>query len=303
MRTPSDFSKAVQRRFEFIEWKVFWDGGVRRESLEQAFGISTPQASVDLRHYQEFEPENLAYDKSAKMYVRAGTFLPRFLKLSADRLLLQIRAFLMGALESKDLWFSTLPPVDAAPDIVRSVEPAALRKILDAIRERQKIAVHYQSLSTSKWREIAPHALAFDGYRWHARSLCCESGEFRDFVLTRIDDFGEAKPADIDASADLEWSTMIEMRLAPHPGLTDDQRRAIECDFGMVDGVRLIQMRLALAYYFIKRHNLDLERLIPEGALRPDRLQIRLENLDQVQEAIAKTRLAAQLMVQARRSE
>ena len=34
------------RRFEFIEWKLFWDGSLNRSDLEQAFGISTPQAPI-----------------------------------------------------------------------------------------------------------------------------------------------------------------------------------------------------------------------------------------------------------------
>ncbi len=41
-----------------------------------------------------------------------------------------------------------------------------------------------------------------------------------------------------------------------HPELGEEQRDAIAQDYHMRDGVRKIEMRLSLAYYFIKRHNL-----------------------------------------------
>ena len=302
MRKPDGFPKAVQRRFEFIEWKTFWDGGVRRESLEKAFGISTPQASVDLRHYQEIAPRNLDYDKQAKAYVAAPRFVEKLLTLSADRLLLQLRAYLMGALRKEDLWFATLPTVDAVPDIVRTVEPKKLRGLLAAIRQRQQITIEYQSLTNSRRRQIAPHALAFDGHRWHVRALCCENDDFRDFVITRIGELGEAKPADFDPAADHEWNRTIELRLIPHPGLTHSQRQAIECDYGMEAGVRVINIRLALTFYFIKRLNLDLEPTLGDGVLSPQRLQIQLENYAEVRQAIETAKTEAAAMVRARKA-
>lgn len=302
MRKPDGFPKAVQRRFEFIEWKAFWDGGVRRESLENAFGISTPQASVDLRHYQEAAPRNLEYDKQAKAYVAASRFAAKLLNVSADRLLLQLRAHLMGALRKEDLWFTALPAVDAVPDIVRTVDPEKLRAILAAIRQRRQIAIEYQSLTNSRWREIAPHALAFDGHRWHLRALCCENDDFRDFVITRIGQLGEAKPADFDPAADHEWNRTIELRLIPHPGLTPSQRQAIECDYGMEAGLRIITIRLALTFYFIKRLNLDLEPTLGSGALSPQRLQIQLENYQEVKTAIEAAKAEAAAQVRARKA-
>lgn len=55
-----------------IEWiaetlKVF--GYINREHLMRKFGISTPQASSDLRNFQHLFPEAMRYDKSAKRYI------------------------------------------------------------------------------------------------------------------------------------------------------------------------------------------------------------------------------------------
>ena len=46
------------RIFEFIN----------REHIERKFGISTPQASVDIQHFIDANPGILKYNKSAKRY-------------------------------------------------------------------------------------------------------------------------------------------------------------------------------------------------------------------------------------------
>ncbi len=281
-----------RRRFEFIEWKLFWEGLLNRGDIEETFGISTPQASLDLRMYREMAGENIAYDSSAKAYVPGARITPRFLLVSADRLLLQLRAWLTGALRREDLWFKTVPPVDMAPDITRNVDPGCLRQLLGAIRARKGLEIQYQSLTSARWRTIAPHALAFDGFRWHVRAWACDREEFRDFVISRIDEIGETREVDYDPQDDLEWSTRVTLKLRPHPRLSDSQRRAIERDYAMTGGCREIEARLSLAYYFIRRMNLDLIDLPPE------RIQLWIENLSEIETAVqvakddAKARIA-----------
>lgn len=268
------------RRFEFIEWKLFWEGQLNRSDLEKQFEISTPQASVDLKRYREMAGENIDYDATEKAYVPARQLRPQFIKPSADRLLLQLRALLSAALPRRDVWFKSLPPIDMAPDLVRHVDPDCLRIVLQAIRTRSAINVQYQSLTNIRWRSIAPHAMAFDGHRWHLRAWACDRNDFRDFVLSRIGEFGELEPADYDPADDVEWNTHITLRLRPHPELTAEQSLAIQRDFDMVDGRRNVEVRLSMAYYFIKRMNLDLEDL------PATRVQICVENLNELDAAI-----------------
>ncbi len=269
------------RRFEFIEWKLFWDGALNRSDLEDVFEISTPQASIDLRHYRELAAENIEYDATEKSFKPSARIKPTFLKISADRLLLQLRALLTGALPRREIWFRDVPPIDMAPDIVRHVDPNCLRQILEAIRTKRSVEVRYQSLTNSRVRQIAPHALAFDGYRWHIRAWACDRGDFRDFVLTRIDRIEPGTSADFDPADDVEWNTVCKLDLRPHPGLTEEQAVAIERDYAMNKGKRIIDVRLSMAYYFIMRMNLDLKDL------PPPRAQICLHNLDEIQAGIA----------------
>jgi len=284
MTDASPPGRNLAPRFEFIEWRLFWEGHLNRSDLENHFGVSTPQASVDLRKYREAAGENIEYNATEKRFVASKSMKPRFLSVSGNRLLLQLRAFVNGVLKRDDMMFSQIPPVDITPEIVRDVRAETLQSILVAIKSKRALAVRYQSLTSSRWRDIAPHALAFDGHRWHARAWCCEREEFRDFVLTRIERLGKTKEVEFDPDHDLAWHTKAELCLRPHPALSREQSDAIERDYDMRGGVRKIEMRLSLAFYFIKRLNLDLD------VLEPARAQIRLTNLSEVEAAIADAR-------------
>ena len=273
-----------RRRLEFIEWKLMWERRLNRSDIEKKFQLSTPQASSDIKLYRDEAGDNFDYDSTAKAYVPSRSFKPQYLNVSADRLLLQLRAYLIGALAEDDLWFRKVPAVGMVPDIVRDINPRSLGLILSAIRDVREIEVEYQSLTKRTWRHIAPHALAFDGHRWHVRAWSPERKSFRDFVLSRMHDTREAGPASFDASNDYEWHRVITLRLKPHPGLNEEQSNAIQCDYGMKDGICEVGVRLSMAYYFIKRMNLDLPDIPPERA------HIRLENIREVEQAIAKAK-------------
>jgi predicted DNA-binding transcriptional regulator YafY len=160
----------LKQRFEFIEWHAFWNGKVNRRHLEDRFEISTPQASNDFRRYQESAPGNIDYDASEKCYVATASFRPHFLRLSPERYLRQLEALRTKAIAKSETWFDELPPYGTLPEINREPGAYALRQILTAIRLRRAISVNYSSLSGTRVRWICPHALAHDGYRWHARA-------------------------------------------------------------------------------------------------------------------------------------
>lgn len=284
------------RRLEFIEWKLFWEGALNRSDLENTFEISTPQASMDLRRYREAAGQNIDYSLTGKAYLPSARFSPCFLRVSANRLLLQLRAWLIGALPEEDLWFKTIPPVDMVPDVARNVDAGFLRRILQAIRLREAIDVRYQSLTNTRWRKIAPHALAFDGHRWHMRAWAIDREDFRDFVISRIDEIGPSEPADFDSGDDTVWNTRATLQLCPHPELNEEQADAIRRDYHMTDGVKYVEVRLSMAYYFITRMNLDLENLPPERA------QIRLQNRTEIEEAIEAAKAETQQRLAARRA-
>ncbi len=63
-----------------------------------------------------------------------------------------------------------------------------MRSVIAAIRRSEAIEVKHQSLSRPepRWRRVAPHAIGFEGFRWHMRAFCFADRSFKDFLLSRI---------------------------------------------------------------------------------------------------------------------
>ena len=56
-------------RMEWIGETLRIFGFINREHIQRKFGISTPQASLDLRQFMTKNPCMISYDKSTKRYV------------------------------------------------------------------------------------------------------------------------------------------------------------------------------------------------------------------------------------------
>jgi len=271
---------SVERRYEFIEFRLFWQGRINRGDLMEAFGVSTQQASLDLNAYIEQAKRNLTYDKRLRTYLRGKHFKPKYLKPDAEEYFAQLRAVDQGLVSAEQSWISFFPSFGATPTPARGVSPETLRDVLAAIRELSALQVAYQSMSrpepSARW--IEPHALAFDGFRWHARAFCQNDQVFKDFLLSRIVEVGDQGPVTAEPSADEAWHTEVVLEIGPHPDLSDNQRRAIEMDYGMESGRAQIAVRRALLFYALKRLGLDTD----PAARRPQDQQIVLLNRDEV---------------------
>lgn len=62
----------AQKRQEWIAETLRVFGFINRAHIERKFGVSTPQASIDLAQFQKDHPDLIAYDRNAKRYVRPG---------------------------------------------------------------------------------------------------------------------------------------------------------------------------------------------------------------------------------------
>lgn len=75
------------------------------------------------------------------------------------------------------------------------------------------------------------------------------------------------------AVADEQWARIVDMELVPHPGLL--WPKAVEADYGMVDGVLRLKARAALAGYVLRRWSVDST---PDHSLDPTNHQLWLAN-------------------------
>ncbi|WP_095203536.1 WYL domain-containing protein [Mesorhizobium carmichaelinearum] len=247
----------VEQRLEFIEFRLFWEGGVRRKDIIDMFGVSVPQASKDLTLYQERAPGNVDYDKSAKRYVASPNFKPKFLQPDSDGYLSRLRSLAEGLAKPAESWIGYRADTDIALTPHRDVEPAGLRAVLDAMRDGKSIEVLYQSMSDIRtdpvWRRMSPHAFGYDGFRWHARAYCHVDEKFKDFLLPRILDVRSLGPGGASGQDDALWQEHVAVEITPHPQLTESQKTVVAKDYGMQDGKAVLSVRMAMLFYVLKR--------------------------------------------------
>ena len=257
-----------KRRLEFIDFRLLWNRTVNRGDLVEFFHISIQQASTDLANYSQLAPRNLEYDRSLKTYRATASFRPVITEDDAQSYLSKLLGLSLGTLTPSASFIGWQPPHDIVRYPARPVETATLLRVIWAIRDSDELMVSYQSMRsatlTTRW--IAPHALAFDGQRWHVRAWCQNNKDFRDFVISRIQRIKASRKTAISAEADSGWNTYIEVAIKPRAGLTNDQRRAIETDFGMTRGRLKLSCRKALAFYLLRQMQLDRPSDLPPAA-------------------------------------
>ncbi len=224
------------------------------------FGVSLGQASADIARYLALEPKGVSYDKTAKRYVADASFRPVLGSPDAARFLGELRLVNAGLLRVEQTLLGVVPPFDAAPVPERKVDPFVLRLVLSAIRQGSALEVMYQSMTRPDLtrRQIEPHALAHDGFRWHVRAFDRESGEFRDFVLGRLSKAKLVGSSLSKSADDRDWHSFVDLKIAPHPGLTPAQAKAIALDYGIDKGAAVIRVRRALLFYALRRLGLDV---------------------------------------------
>jgi predicted DNA-binding transcriptional regulator YafY len=136
-----------------------------------------------------------------------------------------------------------------------------LARIHRAIRDGQAIQIAYQSMTDHepKVRWIAPHALASDGIRWHARAYCFRHQDYRDFVIVRMSLPSErsADRAPGDLPPDREWKNFVELTLVPAESLGSAKAAAIRREYGFKKETFIVYVRQALLFYALRRWGLD----------------------------------------------
>jgi len=250
-----DLSHPQRDRLAYIEQKLWFVGDMRRQDLVERFGVQTAAATRDFGLYREFAPGNMAYDSRTKIYLLGADFTPLF-DYSPERILTWLsEGFGDGEpISSRTGIICDIPGRLAQPDL------STLATVTRAIKQQQVLRIKYHSISTGKSeREIVPFALLDTGLRWHTRAYDRKSGEFRDFVLTRIMDASVAANSVIEngerPDQDIQWSRIVELELVPHPD--QPHPKVTEMDYGMREGKLKMRLRAATAGYTLFKWSVD----------------------------------------------
>lgn len=267
-------------RYRFIETIALWEGRLTTRHLCDTFGIGRQQASKDINNYiREVGPDNLVYDKYLKGYKPTDTFSPQVtLGLADEYLHLMARNNeLMNVFESLALNVANVQVLSVP---VRDVRPEVLRPIMQAARQQRRLEVDYVSLNNPdrEGRIIVPHTLVYTGLRWHVRAWCEKHQEYRDFVLSRFRDTPEIMDeSDHGIEGDIDWHTMVTIRLVPDERLSEAQRDVVEMDYGMEGGALVVNTRARLVPYVLQMLHVDTGK-----AADPRAQQIVVENREEL---------------------
>jgi hypothetical protein len=256
-----------ERRLEFIDVRLRWDGRINRSDLTTFFGISVPQASLDIAKYVELAPDNATYDRSARVYLAGERFKPLYPSNNPQRFLNELLAHATGVLQPEASFLGWTPSTDLTSSPVRQVPAEVLLPLLTAIRESRQVLIRYQSMSSMEpgERNLSPHSVAFDGFRWHVRAYCHRREQYLDFVVARVLSAQVTDQPAVAGAADEKWHRKVILLLGPNPRLSPAARRVIELDYGMTDGQVSLECRQALLFYTLKRLGLlDGQEAPPE---------------------------------------
>lgn len=250
-----NLSQAQLERLAYIEFRLLFLGEVGRQDLMQRFGVAPAVATRDFAQYREAFPNNISFNGKTKSYVLGHEFSSAFKHFPDQVLTALAHGFGDGGVyRGRSLVPCELPFAPSRPAI------DILAPISRAIHQQKIVILNYTSHSSGLTkREIAPFALVNDGLRWHVRAFDRKSNEFRDFVLTRMEEatliHESASQKHELPSADIQWNRIVELDLVPHPN--QDHPEIIEGDYGMIAGVLHIKIRASVAGYVLRQLIVD----------------------------------------------
>ncbi len=146
------------------------------------------------------------------------------------------------------------------PTILSIPDNAILAPITRAINLGKAVHLTYTSIRSGRTtREIVPLAIVDIGIRWHVRAFDRKSKEFRDFVITRIENpkiLNNSFITDEEGiERDIQWNRIIELELVPHP--KHPRPEIVKMDYGIKEEVLRVNVRAASAGYMLRILSVD----------------------------------------------
>jgi len=265
-------SQAQRERLAYVDFRLHFMGEIGRPDLTGRFGVAPAGATRDLALYREIAPQNIEFDGSSKIYRISKDFSPLF-EHSPARVL---SAISLGFGDGLNGELQPMLPCES-PAVLGSPRMDVLAPICRAIYAKRPVAIRYHSMSSGESeRVIVPFALVDTGLRWHIRAFDRKSGEFRDFVVTRIEapkPLNEEPKASERPDNDIQWTRIVELDLVPHPRLTRPE--IIRMDYGMQNGSIRMRVRAAVAGYMLLRWSVDTS---PDHSLQDHQFRLWLKN-------------------------
>ncbi|CUJ22465.1 Uncharacterised protein [Achromobacter dolens] len=253
---------------------LLWEGRVRRARLISEYGLSPIRASEWLRDFRESYPEWVAWDSKLKADVATSIAYADAEQAANTSWPGAISAMLVP-------YALNVPgkPLSISWDFAH-ISPRTFSRLNLAIADRLRVRFVYCSMNNPEPHErtIEPHSLLRAGRRWHVRGYCLQRRAFRDFVLGRMSKVTLlTEPSLADIAADAAWSTVLQVRITAHPGLSPAQQLIVRNEYFNGASARVESCRAALLSYMVQEimAATDVSRQAP-----PD-YQLAIENTEE----------------------
>lgn len=285
MALPADQKATIRKRFEFIEFQLAWEGRLQRKQLQDQFGISPQQATIDLGEYGDAFPQNIAYDPRQKAYVRGTDFSPQLTDGDVSEYVAHLEMLGQGFREESEIWPVSVPEFETVSIRSRPIPPKTFRLVLAAIRQRQCLKARYISLSSGgdSFRALFPHALGSDGHRWHVRAYDYENNRYSDFVLSRLEAQNFVDAPINDRPKDVEWDKTVQLILRADPDLNDTKRARLEAEYRMRKGLLSLKIRQAMLFYYLRFFGFNPHDRTNGIMRNKSSFHLKVENLEEVE--------------------
>ena len=190
---------------------------MNRSDVMKQFELSVNQASADLNRYIGLAPDIMVYDRSAPTYVRGPEYAAQYLVPDASCYFALLRFMADRLMDSHDIWIAGRPAYDARPTTARRVKPITLRSIVGTTHYSEAMETVYQSFSRSEpsWRWTAPHAIGFDGFRWHIWASCKTDEIFKDFLFSVVLQSRGVEANGATNVTDADWKGHVALEITP----------------------------------------------------------------------------------------
>lgn len=260
-------------RLEDLERLIVWEGELSNERIRELLGVKPVYASRLMSGLMK-----LLVGRAGRTSAHAP--LKMFYGSEKDQLANSPDAYLhiLNGLPGAPL-ISGVGIADARMDL-SLISPAIFSAIFQAIRCQQGLQISYKSMNhpLGTRRLVFPHTLVRAPRRWHMRAWCTERFDFLDFTLGRISaamlDETTSQPIDGSREQDLGWMNVVNLLIAPHPDLTEDQRKMIAEEFFPGAASLRLKVRECLAPYIIQ----DLRIAVDNDNQTPPEYQLALLN-------------------------
>jgi hypothetical protein len=257
---------AVSHRLRFIESLAWWKGIVNRQEVVAFFNVSLAQASSDLQHYVDLNPEALNYNLRMKRYEATSSMK---CVLTQPKLEDAVAMFLADDYSAPQTGFSTLRSSEnffgavqiPMRECAETIERNSILAVLNSLRTRVRCIGKQDG--KKDWHWVRPHALGYSGVSWFLRAWCETYDNFQDFSLNRILEIEWSRQHAPLPEPDVEWDEWTTIRLRANKNLSRPDRQSVELDYGMTNGVLEIPVRRAMLGYQLDRMGLSKAEGLP----------------------------------------